>query len=54
VADQCITVNIGTTSLAPKEQSAEIFLERLLAEADAALYTAKDRGCNRTVYFAAR
>lgn len=52
LADQQITVSIGISSLAPEGQEAGIFLEQLLAQADAALYDAKAHGRNRTVIFA--
>ncbi|MDP2243059.1 GGDEF domain-containing protein [Pseudomonas sp.] len=47
-----ITVSIGITSFALQGQEAARFLERLLSEADTALYEAKHRGRNRTVCFA--
>lgn len=52
VAGQHITVSIGLTSCAPQGQKAARFLERLLSEADTAMYEAKHRGRNRTVCFA--
>lgn len=52
VVGQHITVSIGVTSMAQKGQSADIFLEQLLAQADAAVYEAKAHGRNRTVCFA--
>lgn len=51
VAEQSLTVSIGVTSRPPLGQDAESFLERMLTEADAALYEAKNLGRNRTACF---
>lgn len=47
-----ISVSIGTTTKAPGELDAAAYLERLLAEADAALYAAKHNGRNCTQCYA--
>lgn len=52
VVGQSFTVSIGISSMAHNGQDAEIFLEHLLAQADAAVYEAKANGRNCTVCFA--
>lgn len=52
VAEKSLTVSIGVTSLKLQGQEPESFLERMLTEADTALYEAKNLGRNRTVCFA--
>lgn len=50
--DQPISVSIGCTTRAPAAQDAASYLERLLAEADIALYAAKHSGRQCTQCFA--
>ena len=52
VAEKSLTVSIGVASLKLQGQEPESFLERMLTEADTALYEAKNLGRNRTVCFA--
>ena len=51
VGNKPITVSIGIASMAQNRQDTGIFLDLLLAEADAAVYEAKARGRNCTICF---
>lgn len=52
INDERVTVSVGISTLAPQRQEVTRYLERLLGEADTALYEAKYRGRNRTISFA--